>query len=195
MTHWLRSFGLLLKWNVLRLRSELPLFMVIQTLISVGIVVGFSFVIPEIDPLTALYLTTGAMTVSLITVGMVVAPQIVAQQKERGLLTYQRTMPVPRLALLAADAIVWVVSALPGLAVTLGVAVARFRPGRDGQPVGRPGDSTGQHRCSRCRLRHRLCGQTSTRRADHQPGGHRLVDVLPRELPGRTPARMGPSRP
>lgn len=126
MRHWLRSFGLLLKWNVLRIRHELPLFMVIQTLLSVGIVVGFSFIIPEIDPLSALYLTTGAMTVSLITVGMVMAPQIVAQQKERGLLNYQRTMPVPRLALLAADAVVWVTVALPGLAITLGVAAARF---------------------------------------------------------------------
>lgn len=126
MRHWWRSFGLLLKWNVLRVRTDLPPFMVIQTLISVGIVIGFSFIIPEIDPLSALYLTTGAMTVSLITVGMVVAPQIVAQRKERGLLNYQRTMPVPRLALLAADAVIWVVVALPGLAITLGVATARF---------------------------------------------------------------------
>lgn len=126
MRHWWRSFGLLLKWNVLRVRTDLPPFMVIQTLISVGIVIGFSFIIPEIDPLSALYLTTGAMTVSLITVGMVVAPQIVAQRKERGLLNYQRTMPVPRLALLAADAVIWVVVALPGLAITLGVAAARL---------------------------------------------------------------------
>lgn len=126
MKHWWRSFGLLAKWNVLRIRTELPLFVVIQTLIAVGIVVGFSFLIPDVDPVSALYLTTGAMTISLITVGMVVAPQIVAQQKERGLLTYQRSMPVPRLALLAADAVVWVVVALPGLAVTLGVATAWF---------------------------------------------------------------------
>jgi ABC-2 type transport system permease protein len=126
MNHWWRSFGLLLKWNVLRIRAELPIFVVIQTLISVGIVIGFSFIIPEIDPISALYLTTGAMTVSLITVGMVVAPQVVAQQKERGLLNYQKTMPVPRMALLAADAVVWIVSALPGLAITLGVAAARF---------------------------------------------------------------------
>lgn len=126
MAHWVRSFGLLLKWNLLRLRTDLPAFVAIQTLIAAGIVIGFSFIIPEIDRESALYLTTGAMTVSLITVGMVVAPQIVAQRKEQGLLDYQRSMPVPRLAMLAADAIVWVAVALPGLAVVLGVASLRF---------------------------------------------------------------------
>lgn len=126
MRHWSRSFALLLKWNLLRLRAELPMFVAIQTLIAAGIVVGFSFIIPDIDDESALYLTTGAMTVSLITVGMVVAPQIVAQRKERGLLDYQRSMPVPRLAMLAADAVVWVAVALPGLAVVLAVASLRF---------------------------------------------------------------------
>ncbi|NEE02405.1 ABC transporter permease [Phytoactinopolyspora halotolerans] len=126
MRHWLRSFALLLKWNMLRVRTELPTFLAIQTLISAGIVVGFSLLIPEIDAEAALYLTSGAMTVSLITVGMVVAPQIVAQRKEKGLLDYQRSMPVSRLAMMAADAVIWVVVALPGLAVTLLVAVVRF---------------------------------------------------------------------
>lgn len=126
MRHWLRSFALLLRWNLLRVRTDLPIFIVIQTLISAGIVVGFSLLIPQIDAESAVYLTTGAMTVALITVGMVVAPQIVAQRKEQGLLDYQRSMPVPRLAMLAADAAIWVTSALPGLAVTLGVAILRF---------------------------------------------------------------------
>ncbi|WP_129669449.1 ABC transporter permease [Phytoactinopolyspora endophytica] len=126
MRHWLRSFGLLLKWNVLRLRTELPIFLAIQTLMSAGIVVGFSLLIPWVDDVAALYLTSGAMTVSLITVGMVMAPQLVAQRKEKGLLDYQRSMPVPRLAMMAADAAVWIVVALPGLAMTLLVSVLRF---------------------------------------------------------------------
>jgi ABC-2 type transport system permease protein len=126
MRHWTRSFALLLKWNLLRLRTDLPIFATIQTLIAAGIVIGFSFIIPDIDAESALYLTTGAMTISLITVGMVVAPQIVAQRKEQGLLDYQRSMPVPRLAMLAADAVVWVGVALPGLAAVLGIAMWRF---------------------------------------------------------------------
>lgn len=126
MAHWIRSFRLLVKWNVLRLRGDLVFFVGIQSLIGIGIVVGFSFMIPNLDTESALYLTTGAMTLSLITVGMSIAPQIVAQRKELGVLDYQRSMPVPRLALLAADAVVWIAVALPGLGVVLGVAVLRF---------------------------------------------------------------------
>lgn len=126
MRHWLRSYGLLLRWNVLRLRTTLPVFLAIQALISVGIVLGFGFLIPRHDEVTALYLSTGAPTVALITVGMVIAPQMVAQQKFRGLFEYQRAMPVPRLAMLAADATVWVASALPGMALAFLVAILRF---------------------------------------------------------------------
>lgn len=126
MRAWFRSFGLLLKWNILRMRTELPVFLAIQTLIASGIVIGFSLLIPDLDSLSALYLTTGAMTVSLITIGMVIAPQVVSYRKEQGILDYQRSMPVPRLAMLAADAAIWVTVALPGLIVTLLVASVRF---------------------------------------------------------------------
>jgi ABC-2 type transport system permease protein len=126
MRYWLRSYRLLLKWSAMRMRADIPVFLALQTVIAAGIVIGFSFLIPRVDPESALYLTTGAMTISLITVGTVLAPQIVAQQKERGLLDYQRSMPVPRLAMLAADATIWISVALPGLGATLAVATLRF---------------------------------------------------------------------
>lgn len=126
MPNALRSYGLLLRWNLLRLRSTLPLLLVLQTLISVGVVVGFSFLLPEADKATALYLSTGSLTLGIITVGMVAAPQLVSQQKLTGIFDYQRAMPVSRLAMLAADASVWVALALPGLASALGVAALRF---------------------------------------------------------------------
>jgi ABC-2 type transport system permease protein len=126
MHHWLRSYGLLLRWNLLRLRTSLPFLFIIQTLLSVGIVLGFSFLVPGDDRVSVLYLATGAPTVALITVGMVMAPQMVAQQKFRGLFDYQRAMPVPRLAMLAADASVWVALAVPGMVAALLVAVVRF---------------------------------------------------------------------
>lgn len=126
MRHWLRSYRLLLRWNLLRLRTSLPFLLIIQTLLSVGIVLGFSFLVPRADQVSALYLTTGAPTVALITIGMVMAPQMVAQQKFRGLFDYQRAMPVPRLAMLAADASVWMAVSVPGMVAALLVAVLRF---------------------------------------------------------------------
>ncbi len=126
MRHWLRSYALLVRWTLLRLRAVLPLLVLIQTLIGAGIVVGFSFLVPQADTATALYLSTGALTIGLITVGMIAAPQIVAQQKLSGTFDHQRALPVPRLAMLAADASVWIALALPGLAASLGVATLRF---------------------------------------------------------------------
>jgi ABC-2 type transport system permease protein len=126
MRHWLRSYGLLLRWNLLRLRTLLPVLLSIQILMSIGIVLGFAFLIPDHNQVTVLYLSTGAPTVSLIVIGMVLVPQMVAQQKARGLFDYQRALPVPRLAMLAADATVWIPVALPGLVLALVTAALRF---------------------------------------------------------------------
>jgi ABC-2 type transport system permease protein len=124
--HWLRSYLLLLRWNLLRMRTYLPLLLIAQLMMSGGIVLGFSILIPEHDRVTVLYLSTGAPTVALIMAGMVLAPQALSQQKLRGLFDYQRAMPVPRMAMLAADATVWVVVAIPGMVAALVVAALRF---------------------------------------------------------------------
>lgn len=122
----MRSYLLLMRWTLLRLRSVLPMLLFLQTLIGVGVVVGFSFLVPQADAVTALYLSTGALTIGLITVGMVAAPQLVVQQKLNGGFDHQRTLPVARLALLAADATIWMALALPGLVAALVVAALRF---------------------------------------------------------------------
>lgn len=126
--HWSRSYLLLTRWTLLRLRALLPVMLVIQIVLSVGIVVGFAFLIPGIDtdPASALYLATGAPTLAMVTIGMAMAPGMVSQQKMQGLFDYQRSLPVPRTAMLAADATVWVAAALPGVAAGLWVATLRF---------------------------------------------------------------------
>jgi ABC-2 type transport system permease protein len=110
----------------MRMRAYLPILLLLQTVIGVGIAVGFSFLVPQADAQTGLYLATGALTIGLITVGMVAAPQVVVQQKLTGAFDHQRVLPVPRLATLAADATVWIALALPGLVASLGVAALRF---------------------------------------------------------------------
>lgn len=104
---WLRSYGLLVRWSAVRLTYLLPLMPVVQALLAVGVVVGFTFLIPDISRQTALYLTTGSPALGLITVGMVLAPQLVAETKTSGTFEYNRTLPVPRTAILAADLSIW----------------------------------------------------------------------------------------
>ena len=126
MRHWLRSYLLLLRWSAVRLRYLLPLVLVIQVFLSTGIVLGFAFLLPSIDPATALYLSTGAPTLGLITIGMVMAPQLVAQAKTEGTFAYHQTLPVPRTAVLGADVTTWLLVGAPGLLLGLLVAVLRF---------------------------------------------------------------------
>ncbi|GAA3477456.1 ABC transporter permease [Streptomyces yanii] len=126
MSHWLRSYGLLLGWTALRSRATLPLNLIIQTFLAVGIIVGFAYLVPEMDDATALYLATGAPVLGLITVGMVIGPQEVASSKQEGIFDFNRSLPVPRSALIASDATVALLTALPGMVAALVVAGLRF---------------------------------------------------------------------
>ncbi|ROR72178.1 ABC transporter permease [Bogoriella caseilytica] len=119
------TYRTLLRWNVAQIGAQLPLVIVVQALLAAGIIIGFGFLIPDIDPATALFLSTGAPTVLLLTIGLVIVPQGVARARIDGTFTYMRSLPLARPLLLAADMTVWLLIALPSVAV--GVLVARLR--------------------------------------------------------------------
>ena len=131
MPRWLDSTALLLRWQYLRFRSTLPTLIVIQLLLAVGVVYGLAFLIPDIDKATALYLATGAPTLSLILLGLNVVPQEVTQGRVAGRYDYFSALPVPRLAPLASEVTFWLLVQLPGTALALLVAVLRFDVGLD----------------------------------------------------------------
>ena len=122
----LRSYRLLVRWQALRLKGFLPLAIVVQALFAFGIVVGYPLLFPEIDQLTVLFLATGAPAITLITMGLVALPQVVAQAKLEGTLEYMRSLPVPRMVYLAADLTVWLAIVLPGVAFAVVVGVWAF---------------------------------------------------------------------
>jgi ABC-2 type transport system permease protein len=125
----MRSFetvGLLLRWQYLRFRSWLPMMVSIQVLLAVGVIYGLALLVPDIDRRTALYLATGAPTLSLLILGLNVVPQEVGQARLTGRHDYWRALPVPRLAPLAAEVTFWLLLQLPGTALALVVAAIRF---------------------------------------------------------------------
>jgi ABC-2 type transport system permease protein len=126
LSYWLRSVFLLVRWSALRQRSQLPLSLLVQTGLAVGIVVGYAFLVPHMDPVTALYLSTGAPVVGLITVGMVLVPQNVGAAKRNGVFDFNRSLPVPRSAMMAADTVVSVALCLPGICGALVIGNLRF---------------------------------------------------------------------
>ena len=122
----LRSCALLVAWQTLRLKGFLPLAMVVQALFAFGIVVGYPLLFPSIDKSTILFLATGAPAITLLSMGLVAVPQVVAQAKVEGTLEFMRTLPLPRLVYLLADMTVWLAIVLPGLVFAIVVGVMRF---------------------------------------------------------------------
>jgi ABC-2 type transport system permease protein len=125
----LRSYRLLLTWQALRKKTYLPLMMAVQTLFSLGIVLGYPLLFPTLDKQSIYLIATGAPAICMISVGLVGLPQTVGQERTEGSLAYMRSLPVPRLAYLMADLTVWLAIVIPGVA--LGVVVAAWRFGLD----------------------------------------------------------------
>lgn len=122
----LRSYQLLVRWQILRLKGFVPLAIVVQGLFALGIVAGYPLLFPALDRQTMLFLATGAPAITLITMGLVAVPQVVSQARTQGSLEYMRSLPVPRMVFLLADLSVWLVIVLPGLIFALWVGATRF---------------------------------------------------------------------
>jgi ABC-2 type transport system permease protein len=122
----LRSYRLLTIWQLRRMRRFLPLGIVVQGLLALGIVAGYPLLFPSIDRTTMLYLATGGPAVSLITMGLVAVPQLVSQARTEGTLAYMRSLPIPRWTYLLADMTVWLIVVLPGVGFSVLVASLRF---------------------------------------------------------------------
>src|SRR5690625_611247 len=103
----------------------------LQILLSIGIVIGFTYLIPNPDTETILFLATGAPTIILIFTGLVILPQQIGTAKTDGYMEYIRTWPVNRSVILGADTTIWLLITLPGIIVSTIVAHLMFTPGYD----------------------------------------------------------------
>lgn len=121
-----RQYGLLTRWQLQRQSAYIPLLVVVQAALAAGTVLGFGILMGDLDPGSSLFLATGAPTITLIVVGLVMAPQMLAQAKTEGSSQWLMTLPVPRLVFLAADLTVWTLIALPGTVLALAVGVLRY---------------------------------------------------------------------
>lgn len=124
MARALRSYRLMLKWQALSQKPLLPLNMAVQIMIAISFIIGLSFFYPQLDPLTAKYLTTGAPTIILLMIGLVLLPQIVGMARKEGTFDYMWSLPIPRMIYIAADATIWVAVALPGVIIALAMGAA-----------------------------------------------------------------------
>jgi ABC-2 type transport system permease protein len=126
MARWFRSYGLMLKWVFLSNRPWLMMNLVVQVCIAVAFIFGMSYFYPQITPAIAKYLTIGAPTIILLTVGMVMVPQIVAQMRTEGTFDYIWSLPVPRMVHIAADSTNIFGTMLPGIVLAVFLGAIRF---------------------------------------------------------------------
>lgn len=120
------AYRTLLSWQLAQVGGLLPLVVVVQALLATGVVIGFGLLIPDIDTPTAMFLATGAPTVLLLTIGLVIVPQGVARARLDGTFTYMRALPVARPLLLLADMTVWIVVCVPSVGVAVLVGWLRY---------------------------------------------------------------------
>lgn len=132
---WLRSYYLALKWVFLSNRTWLSLNLAVQIMIAIGFIYGISFFYPSITPGIAKYLTTGAPTITLVTVGLVMGPQMVAMMRMEGTFDYVWSLPMPRMVYIAADATNMFGTTLPGVVLAVALGASYFDFGLDISPL------------------------------------------------------------
>lgn len=112
----LRQYRDLTAMQLLSMRGEMWFVAILHIALSLGLVLGFGYLIPDISDSTALFMITGTATQAIVTVGLVMLPQMLAQSKEEGRMEYFLTMPISREAYLASLVTVVAAMALPGVA-------------------------------------------------------------------------------
>lgn len=119
---WWRTYSLMVRWELLSLRLMMPLMFVVQLFIGAGTVIGLGFLFDELPRRQALYLSTGGSVIALLMVGLVMAPQLIAQHKMQNTYDFMLSLPVPRLTFALSGLTVWMTMALPGMILALAAA-------------------------------------------------------------------------
>jgi len=116
----------LIKWSLLRHKIYIPIFTIVQVILSLAVIYGFSFVTNSVDSLSKSYLYTGAVTINIIAVTCVLSPQIVSESKQNGIFSYEKTLDISRIQIILADLIIWALLALPGFIVSTFLGAFNF---------------------------------------------------------------------
>lgn len=123
---WWRDYISMLRWHLASLRMWFVTLTVVQVLTGAGFVLGISLFFKHIPVRAALFASTGVPVLNLLMVGLILGPQLVADQKANGSQEYLRTIPVGRLATAGAWYTVCLAGGVPAMVVSLFVAWLRY---------------------------------------------------------------------
>ena len=112
----LRQFADMLRLEIKMAGSMMFMMAMVQSVMTLGLILGFGYFIPHITRVQALWLTTGAASQTVVTTALVILPQKLAQEKAEGKLDYLLTLPIPRETYLLAQIAFVALATLPGTA-------------------------------------------------------------------------------
>jgi ABC-2 type transport system permease protein len=124
--YWAESYRTLVRWHLASLRMWLMLLTVIQIMAGAGFVLGIALFFDRIPASAALFVSTGVPVINLVMVGLILGPQLVAQQKMQQSYEFIRALPAPQTAAAAAWYTVCLLAGLPAVVVSLLIAEARY---------------------------------------------------------------------
>ena len=124
--YWMSGYWTLIRWHMAGLRMWLMLLTVVQIMTGAGFVLGIALFFDHIPASAALFVSTGVPVINLVMVGLVLGPQLVAQQKLQQSYDFVRALPAPQTAAAAAWYTVCLVAGLPAVVASLLIAEARY---------------------------------------------------------------------
>jgi len=115
----------MLRWELTSLRLLVPVMAAVQVLAGAGLAVGIGLFrdLPDRD---AMFLATGTAVITLVLVGLILGPQVIAEQKAAGTYDFLWSLPVPRTAAAAAWTTMTFLIAVPGMVAAVAVAGWRY---------------------------------------------------------------------
>jgi len=111
--YWWASYLAMLRWGLIQQKILFIGIVFSQIVMGIGAAIMYKFYLGDLEPLSALFLVTGIPALSLIPVGFVLVPVLVMQDKSRGTYDFTWSLPVPRLAPVAATFTVFTAIAMP----------------------------------------------------------------------------------
>lgn len=126
LDHWVQSYLMMTRWELGSLRILMPLIVAMQVVIGGGFALGIGLFFDQIPERNAVFLSTGVAVVTLITVGLVLGPQLIGSRKTADTYDFMWSLPVPRTTQTAAWTTVNSVIAVPGMLAALVIANWRY---------------------------------------------------------------------
>jgi ABC-2 type transport system permease protein len=119
LRRWLRSYVMMMRFDVRGLGSWLGIGVILQVLMGAGMAVMYGFYLGDVPETARTYLATGVPALALIPVGFVLVPNMVGQQRIAQTYDFIWSLPVPRLAAAASTFTVFTLMSIPGAATAL----------------------------------------------------------------------------